>query len=156
MRKEQEKVEETEEVKKGEKPFTTKPPQRMTKSTIKRVLNEQAGRLEADLDALGEKMEGSGWVVKRYLKLAIDMFEIKVARGSSYIPTPARYANSRCGLINIQNKDQECFKWCMRYHQTQKEKHDARISVLSKMKDKYDYTGVEFPRAMTILTDSRN
>ena len=83
------------EVKKGEKPFITKPPQRMTKSTIKRVLNEQVGRMDADLDGLGEKMEGSGWVVKRYLKLAIDMFEIKVARGSSYIPTPARYAHAK-------------------------------------------------------------
>ena len=86
----------------------------MTKSTIKRVLNEQVGRLAADLDALGEKMEGSGWVVKRYPKLAIDMFEIRVARGSSYIPTPERYAHAKCGLINIQNKDQECLRWLPR------------------------------------------
>ena len=33
----------------------------------------------------------------------------------------------------------------MRYHQSQQEKNDSRLSVLSKVADKYDYTGVEFP-----------
>ena len=34
---------------------------------------------------------------------------IKPQRASSYLPTPENYANPKCELINIQNKDQECF-----------------------------------------------
>ena len=66
-------------------------------------------------------------------------------RGSSYIPTPARYSNSKCGLINIQNDDQECFRWCMRYHQSEKKQNDKRLSALKKVKDKYDYGDMSFP-----------
>jgi hypothetical protein len=56
--------------------------------------------------------------VKKYTKLAIDIFETKPLRASSYIPTPERFSNAKCGLINIHNTDQECFRWCMRYHQS--------------------------------------
>ena len=45
----------------------------------------------------------------------------------------------------IKNEDQECFKWCMRYHQRNKTKNDDRITVLKKVDDKYNYDGVSFP-----------
>jgi hypothetical protein len=34
-------------------------------------------------------------------------------RGSSYIPTPVKFAHPKCGLVNIRNTDDKCFKWCM-------------------------------------------
>ena len=37
----------------------------------------------------------------------------KTIRGSSYIPTPAKFAYPNNGLINIKNNDDKCFKWCM-------------------------------------------
>ena len=61
------------------------------------------------------------------------------------MPIPEKFANSRCGLVNIKNEDQECFKWCMKYHQTKKEMHDSRVSVLKKVDDKYSYKNVNFP-----------
>ena len=36
------------------------------------------------------------------------------------IPTPEKFANSKRGLVNIKNEDNECFKWCVKYHQSQK------------------------------------
>ena len=33
----------------------------------------------------------------------------------------------------------------MRYHQTEKKKNDDRISVLSKVEDKYNYDNISFP-----------
>ena len=125
----------------------------MTKSTIKKVINEQISSLVAKLYALGDRMQGSGWVLKRHTKLAIDLFSIKVARGA-YIPTPERYASPKRGLINLKNKDQECFRWCVRYHVSPKEKHDDRISVLSKIQDKYDYTGIDFPATYDDMQNS--
>ena len=35
--------------------------------------------------------------------------------GSSF---PDKDSNAKCGLSNIQNADQERFKWCMKYHQS--------------------------------------
>ena len=33
----------------------------------------------------------------------------------------------------------------MKYHQSDKSKHSDRITVLTKVVDKYDYTNVNFP-----------
>ena len=71
--------------------------------------------------------------------------KIKKYGGSSYIPTPEKYSNPKCGLKNIQNDDQECFKWCMKYHQTDKSKNSDRLSVLKKVEDKYNYDNMQFP-----------
>ena len=73
------------------------------------------------------------------------MFETKPLRAASYIPTPERYKNAKCGLINIQNPDQECFKWNALYHQTPKGKNDDRLSVLKKVVDKYKWDDINFP-----------
>ena len=62
-----------------------------------------------------------------------------------HIPTLAPYNNPKCGLINIQNTDNKCFSYCMKYHQTEKGKHDDRITVLNKVDDKYKYDDIEFP-----------
>jgi hypothetical protein len=94
--------------------------------------------------------------VKRFNSIIINYLQTKVARGSSYIKTPEKFANSRCGLINIQNDDQECFRWCLRYHQTKKSKNDDRISVLSKVEDKYNYDGIEFPVSFNDITKFEN
>ena len=33
-------------------------------------------------------------------------------QGSSYVQLPSDLKNSTKGLINIKNKDNECFRWC--------------------------------------------
>jgi hypothetical protein len=75
----------------------------------------------------------------------LESYDIKPVRGSSYIPTPEKYSNAKCGLINIRNEDQECFKWCTLYHQSGKGKNDDRISALNKISDKYNYDNVNLP-----------
>ena len=55
-------------------------------------------------------------------KITIVVYQTRYSRGSSYIPTPIRYSNSRCGLINIKNEDDKCFYWCMKYHSSKQEK----------------------------------
>ena len=76
---------------------------------------------------------------------AFDVYKIKPPRGSSYIPTPATFANPNSGLINIKNNDNKCFKWCMTYHQCDKIKYSKMLSVFNKVEDKYNYEGVNFP-----------
>ena len=88
---------------------------------------------------------GSDWRLDRFVYLMVACYEIKPSRGSSYIPTPAPYTNAKCGLINIKNADDKCFSYCMKYHQTDKGKHDDRVTVLNKVDDKYNYDDLEFP-----------
>ena len=107
----------------------------------------------SEFEALKEKCkeegtageQGTGWIIKKFLNIFIDIYETKPIRAASYIPTPQQFNNSRCGLINIQNDDQECFKWCMKYHQSAKDKNASRICKLKKVVDKYNYEEIEYP-----------
>ena len=111
------------------------------KPTIKNLKTAFETGFQKSLD----KLEGSGWTVKRIDSLFAVTHTLKAARGSSYLPTPERWKHPKCGLINIQNHDQECFKWCMLYHQSEQKEKTHRITSLAKIIDKYDYTDINFP-----------
>ena len=96
-----------------------------------------------------DKLVGSGWSIKRFDTMFVIAHTNKTARGSSYIETPAKFSNPKCGLINIQNHDQKCFQWCLNYYQSNQTKHDHRLTALSKLEDKYDYSDVSFPISLT-------
>ena len=58
--------------------------------------------------------------------------------GSSYILLPSKLNNSIKGLINLKNKDDECFKWCHVRFINPQNKNPEIASTL-------DYRGIEFP-----------
>jgi uncharacterized protein (UPF0335 family) len=68
---------------------------------IHAILEEQKKAIADKLEVFKE-LKGSGWTIKTYHYLAIDIYEIKKLRGSSYIPTPEKYKNAKCGLVNIK------------------------------------------------------
>ena len=54
--------------------------------------------------------------------------------------------NSKKGLINIKDKDNECFRWCHVRHLNPQENDPQRIKKADKKYvEKLDYTGIEFP-----------
>ena len=54
--------------------------------------------------------------------------------------------NSKKGLINIKNKDNECFRWCYVRHPNPQEKDPQRIKRDDKQFiEKLDYTNIVFP-----------
>ena len=79
------------------------------------------------------------------MNIFIDVYETSPIRGSSYLPTPQKFTNPKCGLVNIKNEDHECFKWCMKYHQSDKSNHASRVTNLLKVDDKYNYDDMEYP-----------
>ena len=54
----------------------------------------------------------SGWIVDKIENLWINISNYDPLSGSSYIPLPPELNNPKKGLIDIKNKDTECFKWC--------------------------------------------
>ena len=67
-------------------------------------------------------------------------------QGSSYIDLPDELENSAKGLINIKNKDDECFRWCHIRHLNPQKKDPQRIKKAEKQYiEKLDYTDIVFP-----------
>lgn len=117
-------------------------------SKIEEAAEQTLGdKLDKQKYNVDDKMDGSqdSRSISRINKIIVAIYTTRKERGSSYMPTPEKYSNSFCGLINIKNYDNECFKWCMKYHQSEKIKNCDRLSVLSKLEDKYNYDNVEFP-----------
>ena len=56
--------------------------------------------------------EGSGWVIDQIDSHYLNVTLYKPLNGSSYIELPTELRNSKKGLINMKNKDEECFRWC--------------------------------------------
>ena len=51
---------------------------------------------------------------------------------SSYIELPTDFRNTKKGLINIKNEDNECFRWCHIRHLNPQEKNPLRIKKEDK------------------------
>ena len=138
-------------------PISTNNAVTVTSGNMKQVLHKLIDELSTKSETLEQvdkdgKPIGSGWAIVKFDKLSIDIFETKALRASSYIPTPEKYCKSMCGLVNIQNDDELCFQWCLRYHQSAKGHHDSRLSKLKKISDKYNYDGVEFPASYEAIS----
>ena len=67
--------------------------------------------------------EGSGWVIDRIDSHYINVTTYTPLHGSSYIELPTELRNPKKGLINIKNKDDECFRWCHIRHLNPQEKN---------------------------------
>ena len=65
--------------------------------------------------------------------------------GSSYIYLPKECKNTRNELINIQNNDHMCFKWCHVAHMYPVIGHKYRVSKYTKHDKDVDYIGITFP-----------
>ena len=79
------------------------------------------GLNEHDLNEALQKMfeslikfmgEGSGWYVKKVLKLEIQTIVYKPLCGSAYLPLPWTLSKSG-SLLNINNRDDKCFLYCL-------------------------------------------
>ena len=76
--------------------------------------------------------EGSRWTVESIDDQYINIVKYKPLKGSSYIELPPELRNSAIGLINLQNNDNECFKWCHIRHSKPQEIHPERIKQCDK------------------------
>ena len=67
-------------------------------------------------------------------------------KGSSYIELPTELKNPAKGLINLKNKDNECFRWCHIRYLNPQGKDPQRIKKSDKHYIKnLDYQGIKFP-----------
>ena len=55
---------------------------------------------------------GLNWKVSNILKMDINMINYNALSAGSYIPLDKKLVDKKA-IINIQNEDNECFKWCV-------------------------------------------
>ena len=90
--------------------------------------------------------EGSGWVIDRIDSHYLNVTLYKPLNGSGYIELPTELKISKKELINMKNKDEECFKWCHIRHLNPQSKYPERIKKKDKkMINELNYDGINFP-----------
>ena len=89
--------------------------------------------------------EGSGWTISSVDGHFLNITDYKPLTGSSYIQLPEPLKNKK-GLINLKNKDNECFRWCHIRHLNPQEKNPQRIKHSDRLYiSKLDYSEILFP-----------
>ena len=56
--------------------------------------------------------EGSGWTIDKIDSNYVNIVAYQPLNGSNYIDLPDELKSSKKGLMNIKNKDNDCFRWC--------------------------------------------
>ena len=90
--------------------------------------------------------ECSGWIIDKIEDIWINVANYDPLIGSTYFPLPLELRNSMKDLINLKNKDDECFKWCHVRFINPQNNHCDRINKKDKEIAKtLDYSGINFP-----------
>ena len=90
--------------------------------------------------------EGSGWIIDKIEGLYINVANYEPLLGGSYNPLPKALNNSMKGLINFENKDDECFKWCHVRLLNLTNSHPERINKEDeKIAANLNYSDIPFP-----------
>ena len=79
-------------------------------TTIKKTLKELGESLIEHVD--NREQTGSGWVFVRFKNFEIHIARFKPLKGSSYFPLPETLMLKKA-IVNVQNKDDQCFKWAV-------------------------------------------
>ena len=88
---------------------------------------------------------GSGWYLSEVIGLEMHTVEYNPLYGSSYIPLPDWIVRKRA-IINIQNKDNKCFLWCILRYLHPRKKNGGRIKDLLQYEDELNMPkGFVFP-----------
>ena len=95
---------------------------------------------------------GSGWRFVSVEKMDINVIEYNPIKGKSYIPLDTKLAN-KMAIINIKNKDKECFKWCVTRALNPKENHPERVDKdLINQSKNLNWDKKEFPVSLNQMT----
>ena len=88
--------------------------------------------------------DGSEWIFKEVEQLEIHTVEFNPTKGSSYIPLPD-WIKNKGAIVNVQNKDDKCFLWCVLRYLYPRERDKERIADLKKYEFLLNTKDITFP-----------
>ena len=112
--------------------------------------------IEITIDSVDGSIEsyqavGSGWYFKEVEKLEIHTIGFNPAKGSSYISLPNWISNKKA-IVNIQNKDDKCFLWCILRYLYPRDRDEERLKDLKKYEFSLNTKGITFPMKLKDIT----
>ena len=87
---------------------------------------------------------GSGWYFKEVISFEIHTVDYKPIKGSSHIPLPD-FLMRKKAIINMENKDEKCFLWCVLRYLHPVQKNASRINDLREYENDLNFKGIDFP-----------
>ena len=88
---------------------------------------------------------GSVWRLRSINKLELHTVVFNRLRGETWIPLPRELANKKA-IINMKNKDNKCFLWCVLRALNPKDDHQERVDKELKPKENtLNMEGIEYP-----------
>ena len=114
----------------------------LEKTDVKVILSRMLRKI---MEKLADyQRNGSGWYFKEVISFEIYTVDYKTLKGESYIPLPY-FLMRKKAIINMENKDNKCFLWCVLRYLHPREKHSTRINDLRKYENDLNFKGIEFP-----------
>ena len=105
------------------------------------VMNVQ-NPIDTDMEEFQERE--SGWTLKSILNLVVNIYKFNPMRGNSYIDLPPFIKNKKA-CINVENKDNECFKWAILSALHPAKKNANRAVSYVPYKNDPNFKGIDFP-----------
>ena len=88
---------------------------------------------------------GSNWVFDSIKELQLNTAKYEPLSGSSYIKLPKALVDKKA-IINMQNDDNQCFKWCITRALNPIERDPRRITKILRLQaKKLNWEGLKFP-----------
>ena len=116
---------------------------------VEKLIDICINTIEGGIEAY--QQNGSAWYFKEVYKLEIHTVEYNPTKGSSYIPLPDWISNKKA-IVNIENKDEKCFLWCILRYLYPREDNDTRLTDLKKYENSLNTKGITFPMKLKDIT----
>ena len=107
----------------------------MTDTILERIANLINGNSEG----------GSDWAFYKVIKFELHTVNYRPLRGNTWIPLPKELADKKA-IINMKNKDNKCFLWCVLRKLNPKGDNPERVDKeLMKKENTLNMEGIEYP-----------
>ena len=114
----------------------------LASTNVNKLIDKNVKKNIEDLEVF--QKNGSGWSFKEVHSLEIHTVDFNPMKGSSYIPLPDWISNKKA-IVNIENKDEKCFLWCILRYLHPKERDEERLTGLKKYEFSLNTEGIDFP-----------
>ena len=111
-------------------------------TNVKKLIDLNVKKIIEDLEIF--QNNGSGWYFKEVVQLEIHTVENGAMKGSSYVPLPDWILNKKT-IVNVENKDEKYFLWCVLRYLHPKERDEERLTDLKKYENSLNTKGISFP-----------
>ena len=100
--------------------------------------------------------KGSGWRLHSIINLELHTARHIPLRMGTWVPLPKELANKKA-IINMQNKDNKCFLWCVLCALNPKDGHPERVDKELKEKENtLNMDGIEYPVSLKDIDKFEN